>query len=90
MVGDIFGRRLYSTSGGVDYDYDNNAIVFATGGSISDANDRVGGNFELNHDLKVGTNITFKPIVKKVPKKERLANLLDCSFALIIDKGILL
>ena len=35
MVGDLFGKRLSSTVGKVDYDWDNNAIKFQSGGSIS-------------------------------------------------------
>lgn len=61
MVGDLFGKRLSTTSGGVDYDYDNNAIKFQSGGSIANKNDRVGANSQINHEFKVGTGITFKP-----------------------------
>jgi hypothetical protein len=61
MIGDLFGKRLSSTSGKIDYDYDNNALKFQSGGSISDEADRVGANLEINHDLKVGSSITFKP-----------------------------
>jgi hypothetical protein len=61
MVMDLFGKRLLSTSGTVDYDYDENVITFDDDGSIETANDRVGGNQEINHEFKVGENITFKP-----------------------------
>jgi hypothetical protein len=61
MIADLFGKRLLSSSGIVDYDYDENAIVFADGGDIETANDRVGGNLEINHEFKVGSNITFYP-----------------------------
>ena len=61
MIADLFGKRLYSVVGTVDYDYDENAIIFASGGSITTDNDRVGGNLEINHEFKVGTDITFKP-----------------------------
>lgn len=61
MVGDLFGRRLNSTAGGVDYDFDENTIVFNSGGSITTANDRIGANLEINHQLKVGSSIVFKP-----------------------------
>jgi len=61
MVTDLFGRRLNSVAGTVDYDYDDNALVFSPNGGIADANDRVGGNQEINHEFKVGSNITFKP-----------------------------
>jgi len=61
IVGDLFGKKILSTSGKVDYDFDENAIDFKSGGSITTANDRVGGNLEINHEHKVGTSITFKP-----------------------------
>ena len=61
MIMDLFGKRLYSTSGKVDYDYDENAIIFAPSGSITTTNDRIGGNQEINHEFKVGSTITFKP-----------------------------
>lgn len=60
MVMDLFGRRLNSTSGGVDYDYDENVINFGSGGDIDASADRVGGNQEINHDFKIG-NVTFIP-----------------------------
>lgn len=61
MVFDVFGQRLNSTAGKVDYDFDENAIVFSPSGSISTAADRVGGNQEINHEMLVGNSITFKP-----------------------------
>lgn len=61
MIGDLFGKRLLSTAGKVDYDYDENAIVFASGGSITNQNDRVGANLEINHEMLIGTNIEFHP-----------------------------
>lgn len=61
MIADLFGKRLNSVAGSVDYDYDDNAITFQSGGDITDAADRVSGNLEINHQFKVGTNITFKP-----------------------------
>ncbi len=61
MVGDLFGKRLASTAGKVDYDYDENAVKFQSGGSISTINDRIGANLEINHQHKVGTDIVFKP-----------------------------
>ena len=61
MISDLFGKRLNSTSGKVDYDWDENAIEFQSNGSITSANDRIGGNLEINHEFKVGSSITFKP-----------------------------
>ena len=59
MIGDLFGRRLESTAGRVDYDYENNCIDFASGGSITTANDRVGANIEINHEMMIGSGISF-------------------------------
>lgn len=61
MIGDIFGKRLLSTVGKVDYDYENNCIDFSSGGSITNANDRVGTNIEINHEMMVGDGIIFYP-----------------------------
>jgi len=61
MIMDISGRRLNSTVGKVDYDPVNNAIKFQSGGSISNLNDIVQGNQEINHEFKVGVDTLFKP-----------------------------
>jgi len=61
MIGDLFGKRLLSTAGKVDYDYENNCIDFASGGSIGTTNDRIGANLEINHELMVGSSIVFYP-----------------------------
>ena len=61
IVNDLFSKRLYSTVGKVDYEEAENAIKFQSGGSITEPNDRVGGNLEINHFLKVGNGIIFKP-----------------------------
>jgi hypothetical protein len=61
MILDLFGRQLLSSAGTVDYDFDENVILFQANGNIATANDRCGGNQEINHEFKVGTSITFKP-----------------------------
>jgi len=61
MIGDLFGKRLLSTAGKVDYDFANNCIDFASGGSIGTANDRIGANVEINHEMMVGSSIVFYP-----------------------------
>ena len=61
MIGDIFGKRLLSVVGKVDYDFENNSIDFASGGSITKANDRVQANIEINHEMMVGSGIVFYP-----------------------------
>ena len=60
MVADLFAKKLYSNVGKLDYDWENNALKFQSGGDISDVNDRVQGNQEINHEFKVGT-VFFKP-----------------------------
>jgi len=40
MISDLFGKRLSSTAGKVDYDYDENAIVFSPGGIITSSSCR--------------------------------------------------
>jgi len=61
MVFSLFGAKLNSSSGKVDYDYDNNVIVFSPNGTIGNTADMVGGNLEINHEFKVGAGIVFKP-----------------------------
>lgn len=61
MVADLFGRQLSTTAGKVDYNHDENTLDFQSGGSITNANDRVGGNQEINHDMVVGNSVVFKP-----------------------------
>ncbi len=61
MIADLFGKRMNSIAGKVDYDWDENAVIFQPSGNISNAADRISGNQEINHEFKVGTNVTFKP-----------------------------
>lgn len=63
MVGDLYGKRLASVIGKVDYDDDENSIVFQSGGDITKSDDRVCSNLQINHDFRVGSGITFKPHV---------------------------
>lgn len=61
MITSLFGRRLSSPAGGVTYNYEDNAITFASGGVITNADDRIGGNQEINHQFLVGANIELFP-----------------------------
>lgn len=61
MIMDLFGKRLSSAAGKVSYDYDDNTVIFKANGNITNADDRVGGNQEINHEFLVGANITYKP-----------------------------
>ena len=48
----------------VDFNTDGeNTIEFNPGGVLTNTADRVGGNLEINHEYKIGTDITFKPHV---------------------------
>lgn len=65
MVLNVFGRRLYATTGKVDFDWEENAIIFQPGGNINTTADRVQGNFQIDHDMRVSSTgietITFYP-----------------------------
>ena len=61
MVGDLYGKRLASVIGKVDYDDEENAIKFQSGGDLADSDDRVGSNLQINHEFKIGSGISFKP-----------------------------
>ncbi len=63
MIGNLFGQRLNSSSGKIDYDWDENALLMQSGGSISTAADRVQWNNEINHEFEIGTSISFEPHV---------------------------
>jgi len=52
MVTSLIGRRLYSNTGKVDYDYDENNIKFQPGGSITNKSDRVNWNWQKLHAIK--------------------------------------
>ncbi len=45
----LYGRRLYSNAGTVDYSDDEQAIIFQRNGDIADRNDRVTVNAEYPH-----------------------------------------
>jgi len=55
LEGDLFGKRLNSITGKVDYDWDENLIKFYSGGSISTEADRVQGNIQWNHFAAIGS-----------------------------------
>lgn len=61
MIGDLFGRRLQSNQGNVDYDYNELAIKFQKGGNIDSISDTVCANIQLDHNLKAGNSIHLKP-----------------------------
>lgn len=60
IVGDLFGKKINSTAGKVDYEWDENAIKFQSGGSITNKADRVGANLQYDHFCKIGS-VTLNP-----------------------------
>lgn len=52
LANSLIGRRLYSNSGTVDYDYENNAISFSANGDIDDINDCVIWNLQKPHGAR--------------------------------------
>jgi len=53
----LIGRRLYSNTGRVDYDYDENAVKFQNNGDITDRNDRVVVSLQYPHSAIEDGNI---------------------------------
>lgn len=60
LIGDIFARRLYSTTGTLDYDYNEQMIKFQAGGDLTNKNDRIMFNIQLTHNMIFGANSYFK------------------------------
>lgn len=60
IIGDVMSKRLLSTTGRVDYDYDENAIVMQPGGDITDAKDRIQWNVQIPHGAVIGANSFFQ------------------------------
>lgn len=52
VVTALIGRRLYSTTGKLDFDWDENAVKFQPGGLITDRNDRLLLNYQYMHGAK--------------------------------------
>lgn len=56
IVNSLIGRRLYSTQGTIDYDYNENAMILSDDGDINNINDRVVFNLQYPHRSKsIGT-----------------------------------
>lgn len=54
LVSDVMSKKLYSTTGKVDYDWDENAIKFQSGVDITNKADRVQCNYQWGHGLLYG------------------------------------
>ena len=57
VAGSLTGRRLSSTTGKVDYDWDENAVVFQSGGSIATSADIVNFNVQMPHAMKTDSTV---------------------------------
>ena len=53
----LIGRRLFSNTGTIDYDYEENAIVMSRSGDITDDNDRVIFNIQMPHEAKLNSTL---------------------------------
>ena len=60
LIGNMFARKLYSTVGTLDYDYDNQMIKFQSGGDLTDKNDRIMFNIQLVHKMVFGVDSFMK------------------------------
>jgi hypothetical protein len=52
IVGSLIGQRLYSNAGTVDYNYEENCVVFQPGGDITDLADCLVFNYQYPHKAK--------------------------------------
>lgn len=57
IQGNLVGKRLSSTAGKVDYNYEENTITFSPGGVITKTNDQIAFNLQMLHKKKFGTSI---------------------------------
>ena len=49
LQGSLINKKLYSTAGKLDYNWDENAIAMQPGGDISNKNDRLCFNYQYPH-----------------------------------------
>lgn len=61
MVSSLIGSRLNSAAGKVGYDYDENAIDFASGGDIAVTADRLAWSSEMPHEALIGDGVKIVP-----------------------------
>ena len=59
IVGDAFGKRLNSTIGKLDYDWDENALKFQSGGDITVKADRLVWNVQKMHKVKTDSELRY-------------------------------
>jgi len=57
LVGSLIASRLSSTSGKLNYDYENSSITMQSGGSITNAVDRLIFNFQQPHAIRLNSEM---------------------------------
>ena len=57
LVGSLAARKLENTTGKIDYDWDENALKFQSGGSISTRVDRLIFNYQKPHGAKESSEL---------------------------------
>ena len=60
LVGDVMSKRLYATSGTIDYNWDENAMKFQKNGSLSDKSKRLQYNLQVPHGAAIGVYSYFR------------------------------
>lgn len=60
IIGDVFSKKLYVTTGRIDYDWDENLIKFQNNGDITSKNDRIQYNLQIPHQAVIGANSYMK------------------------------
>ena len=59
LANGLINKKLYSTAGKIDYDFDENSIKFQPGGDITNKNDRVAWNEQKLHRIKATSKLQF-------------------------------
>lgn len=59
IVGDALGKSLYSTTGKIDYDWDENALIFQPSGNITNKADRIVWNVQKMHKVKENSELRY-------------------------------
>ena len=57
LVGSLIANKLSSVAGGLQYDYDENAIVMNTAGVITNSDDRIMFSLQFPHAAKVDSKL---------------------------------
>jgi len=59
IVGSLIGKKLYENKGTVDFDYNENAVKFQSGGDISKPDDRIIWNYQYPHKAVPGGSVNM-------------------------------